>query len=100
MPKIRNEEISVTNEEVNDKDILNDILFSDNYLSIIYASLINKASNKFLKDKFDELYNYIKTEESECLNTMFKCGWISFNTAFEEEISNVLKEAKNFLEEL
>ena len=100
MPRITNEEKSVNSFEFNERDILNEIFISDNYLSIIYTSLISKVSNKFLKDKFNEILSSIKCEENEILNIMFRNGWVSYNTALEEDISNVLKEAKNFLEEL
>lgn len=98
---IKNKEVKVSNnEEMNDKDILNDVLISYKHLVSSYGIALNEASNKNIYKLYLDAFLSSSKTQASLFETSFKNGWYVLETADEEKIENAYTKFSKCLNEI
>lgn len=73
--------------EMNDKDNITSLLCTLKELEKNYTVAMTEASNEFLFNKIERIFNEIKTLQRQTYEVMFKNGWYQLEKAETQKIN-------------
>lgn len=96
--KVQNQETPIEkNPELNDRDIINDFLATEKYLTDGYSTAMNEASNQALYENILQLFTETQNQQRHLYNLMFKHGWYSLEQADQQQISQAADQFTGYL---
>ena len=99
--KIQNEETKIQkNTNYNDIDILNDTLLTFKYLVDNFAVALNEASNKWIYDNYNSIFEKLTVAQANLFQFSFQKGWYKIEEAVKTKINETFKEYSKKQKEL
>ena len=89
-----------TTKDMNDKDILNDILFCLKNVSNNYSVAIDEMSNKYLYKEIYKIFNETKQKAREAYELAFSNGWYTLEKAESQKINDAVTKMTKQKKEL
>lgn len=85
--KIQNQAVQVPKTpQMNDRDIVNDMLATEKYLTSSYTTALHEASHQHLYDDLLKIFNETQQAQRELFLLMFQNGWYSLEAENEQKI--------------
>lgn len=85
--KIQNPAVQLQkNPQMNDRDIVNDMLATEKYLTSSYVTALHEASHQHLYDDLLTIFNDTQQSQRELFLLMFQKGWYSLEAESEQKI--------------
>ena len=100
--KLKNEEKDYLKDninEINDKDILNTIIFCEKTLGNNYSSMLSEMSNTKLYKEIEDIFLDIKYAAHESYVLAFENGWYSLEESSVSKINETSKKAEQMKNE-
>lgn len=99
--KIQNQktEVPQTNE-MNDRDLLNDVLETEKNMSINFTYALNEASNEELYETIYNMFQDIKESQRDLFELAFRKGWYTLEKAEDTKINEEINSLSELLNEL
>ncbi len=97
--KIKNPSVGVPKvkgPEFNDRDILNDVLVTQKYLTDSFNVLVREASHDNLHQATMAILNDTHQTAREAYNLMFKKGWYALNSAAKQNVDQAYQQFSNY----
>ena len=99
--KIQNEETKIKKDTTyNDIDILNDTLLTFKFLVDNFAIALNEASNKWIYDNYNSLFEKLTIAQANLFQFSFSKGWYKLEEAEKAKINTTKKEYTKKIKEL
>ena len=96
--KVQNPETPIEkNPNLNDRDIINDFLATEKYMTDGYSTALNEASNQALYENILQLFTETQNQQRHLYNLMFKHGWYSLEQADQQQISQAADQFTGYL---
>lgn len=92
-------EVPQTNE-MNDRDLLNDILETEKNMSVNFTYALNEASNEELYQEIFNMFNKIKQSQRDLFELAFEKGWYSLEKAEDTKINEELNNLSTLFNEI
>ena len=86
----------VKGPEINDRDLINDVLSFEKYLSNGYNTGLNEMQNPKLHQAVSTILSDIHQCQWQAFNMMFEKGWYKMNAAPQEELSKTYTQFNNY----
>ena len=86
----------VKGPEMNDRDVINDILSFEKYLTNGYNTGLNEMQNPKLHQEVNKILNDTHNNQWNAFNLMFQKGWYKMKAAESQEISNAHTQFMNY----
>lgn len=86
----------VKGPEFNDRDILNDVLATQKYLTDNYNILVREASHEQLHQVTMDIFNDTHQTAREAYNLMFKKGWYTLASASRQKVDQTHQQFSNY----
>lgn len=92
--KICCEETSVPQElALNDRDMLNDILYNQKQITVNTITALTETSNKILHDEIEKIYEQVEELQRESFELAWNKGWYTLEevgvTKLKESLTNL-----------
>lgn len=95
--KVQNPETPINKTpEINDRDIINDLLATEKYMTASYNVVLNEASNEDLYQDLLQIFNETQNMQRRLYNLMFKNGWYSIEKAEPQKISQAAQQYSGY----
>ncbi|RYL95687.1 spore coat protein [Sporolactobacillus sp. THM7-4] len=73
---IQNTETQIPeNQQMNDRDYLNDLLMAEKYMTTSYVQVLHEASHQALYEDIKNIFNATCDHQRDLYNLMFNKGW-------------------------
>ncbi|MBY6035045.1 spore coat protein [Fictibacillus nanhaiensis] len=96
--KIQNPESAVPKTpQMNDRDLINDVLAYEKYMTDSYSVALNEASHDALYQDLLTVYNDTQNMQRELYNMMFKKGWYALEAADTQKIQQTYQQFSNYM---
>lgn len=96
--KVQNPETPIEkNPNLNDRDIINDFLATEKYMTDGYSTALNEASNQALYENILQLFTETQNQQRKLYNLMFKNGWYTLDQADQQQISQAASQFAGYL---
>jgi spore coat protein CotF len=86
----------VKGPEMNDRDLVNDMLSFEKYLSAGYNVGLNEAQNPALHQQIQLILNDTHQCQFEMFNLMFEHGWYKMKAADQQEVGQAYTQFSNY----
>jgi len=86
----------VKGPEMNDRDIVNDILSTEKYLTQAFNTAVNEASNQELYQTQLQILNELHEAQRELFNLMHQKGWYKLEAADANKIAQKAQQFANY----
>src|SRR5690554_2664918 len=86
----------VKGPELNDRDILNDVLATEKYVTDSFNVLTREASHERLHQVTMGILNESHQAARDAYNVMFKKGWYSLNSAQGQNLHQTQQQFANY----
>lgn len=86
----------VKGPEMNDRDMLNDILSTEKYLTQAFNTAINEASNQQLYQTQLQILNELHDAQRQLFNLMHQKGWYKLDAANPNQIAQKAQQFANY----
>ena len=86
----------VKGPEINDRDILNDVLATQKYLTDNFNVFAREASHDQLHQTTMDILNETHQTAREAYNLMFKKGWYKLNSASRQSLDQTQQQFSNY----
>lgn len=99
--KIQNQktEVPQTNQ-MNDRDLLNDMLETEKNMSVNFTYALNEASNEELFQEIYNMFQNIKECQRDLYELAFRKGWYTLEKAEDTKITEEINNLSELLNEL
>lgn len=97
--KIKNQSVGVPTVKgpgINDRDILNDILSTQKYLTDNYNIFVREASHEKLHQTVMGVFQETHQMAREAYNLMFKKGWYTLTSAARQNVEQTHQQFTNY----
>ena len=85
--KIQNPKTQVPESpQMSDRDLINDQLATEKYMTDSYSTALNEASHEALYRDIHAIFNETQDCQRQLFNTMFKKGWYSFDAVDQQQL--------------
>lgn len=99
--KICCEEVSVPQElEMNDRDLLNDILYSQKQITVNTITALTETSNIVLHDEIEKIFEDVEKLQRKSFELAWNKGWYTLEEVGVTKIKESLTNLNTKLEEL
>lgn len=86
----------VKGPELNDRDILNDVLATQKYLTDNYNIFVREASHEQLHQTVMGIFQDTHHTAREAYNLMFKKGWYTLTSAARQNVEQTHQQFANY----
>src|SRR5690554_6456300 len=86
----------VKGPEMTDRDLVNDMLSFEKYLSVGYNTGLHEVQNPLLHQTIGNILNTTNDTQFQLFNLMFSHGWYKMKKADSEEINQAHKQFTNY----
>lgn len=86
----------VKGPEMNDRDLINDILAFQKYMTNGYNTGLNEMQNPKLHEDVQNILNDIHHNQWDAFNLMFQKGWYKMKAADPQELSSTHTQYSNY----
>ncbi|MDQ0273019.1 spore coat protein CotF [Cytobacillus purgationiresistens] len=95
--KVQNPEKPIAKTpQMNDRDLTNDLLATEKYMSDSYSIYLNEASNQNLYEEFLTIFTETKNEQRQLYNLMFERGWYSLDAADQQSLQQSYQKFQGY----
>lgn len=99
--KICCEEVTVPQElEMNDRDLLNDILYSQKQITVNTITALTETSNIVLHDEIEKIFEDVEKLQRKSFELAWNKGWYTLEEVGVTKIKESLTNLNTKLEEL
>ncbi|SEO70910.1 Spore coat protein CotF [Amphibacillus marinus] len=96
--KVQNPETQIEKTaQLNDRDIINDLLASEKYMTDAYCTALNEASNQTLYQTVLQIFTETQNQQRNLYNLMFKNGWYSLDKADAQQINQTVQQFSGYM---
>ncbi|MBM7541469.1 spore coat protein [Amphibacillus cookii] len=96
--KIQNPETPIEKSpQLNDRDIINDLLATEKYMTDGYCTALNEASNHALYEDLLQIFTETQNQQRHLYNLMFKNGWYSLDKADTQQITQAVNQFTDYM---
>jgi len=95
--KIQNPEVPIAKSpHVNDRDLVNDMLTLEKYMTSSYNVALDEASNYDLYQMIFSIFRETQDCQRKFFNLMFMQGWYTLEAADQQKISQTYEKFSNY----
>ncbi|GIN42017.1 hypothetical protein J19TS1_49660 [Heyndrickxia oleronia] len=95
--KIQNPQTTVpNNEKMNDRDLVNDLLAMEKYMTASYNTAMNEASHEGLYKDLLSIFTETQNEQRELYNLMFQNGWYKLEAAEQQKVQQSFQQHQGY----
>ncbi|MCA1031583.1 spore coat protein [Bacillus timonensis] len=95
--KIQNPETPVAKTpQYNDRDITNDMLATEKYMTDAYCTALNEASHEALYQDLRTIFNETQDCQRNFYNLMFQNGWYKIEAAPTQKLQQAYQQFQNY----
>lgn len=96
--KIQNPKTQVPKTaQMNDRDMLNDMLSTEKYMTASYSVALNEASHEQLYQDLSMIFNETQQCQRDLFNLMFKKGWYKMDAANGGQLQQSHQQFSNYM---
>ncbi|MBU5594032.1 spore coat protein [Amphibacillus sp. MSJ-3] len=96
--KVQNPETPIEKTpKLNDRDIINDFLATEKYMTDGYSTALNEASNHTFYENLLQIFTETQNQQRHLYNLMFKNGWYSLEKADQQQIDQAVQQFTGYL---
>ncbi|WP_440896202.1 spore coat protein [Amphibacillus sp. Q70] len=96
--KVQNPETPVEKTpQLNDRDIINDFLATEKYMTNGYSTALNECSNHTYYENLLQIFTETQNQQRHLYNLMFKNGWYSLDQADQQQINQAAEQFTGYL---
>jgi len=81
---------------INDRDIINDMLMQEKYLTAGFNTGLNEMQNPKLHETVQGILSDLHNQQFRLFEMMYSKGWYKMKAADEQEIAQTHKQFKNY----
>lgn len=98
---IQKPEVKMPNTpEINDRDIANEVLFTEKSLANSYNTFITETSNDTLYKRIFELHKDVVQAHRNVYNLMFEKGWYKLDLEERQTLDTTYSQFENYKSQL
>ena len=86
----------VKGPEMNDRDMINDVLATEKYLTQVFTIVQQEASHTKLSNDINVITNQTHMCQRDLYNMMFKKGWYKLDAADRQQVSQTQEQFSNY----
>ncbi|RIW38904.1 spore coat protein [Bacillus salacetis] len=95
--KIQNPKTQVPETpQMNDRDLVNDILSMEKYMTDAYCTALNEASHDALYHDLLTIFNETQNTQRSLYNSMFRKGWYSLEAADAQKLQQSYQQHQQY----
>ncbi|KYD08854.1 hypothetical protein B4102_1861 [Heyndrickxia sporothermodurans] len=95
--KIQNQQTPVPESpRMSDRDLVNDLLSMEKYLTASYNNAMNEASHEALYQDLLSVFTETQNEQRELYNLMFQNGWYKLEAAEQQKVQQSLQQHQGY----
>ncbi|MEB6548767.1 spore coat protein [Heyndrickxia sporothermodurans] len=95
--KIQNQQTPVPESpRMSDRDLVNDLLSMEKYLTASYNNAMNEASHEALYQDLLSVFTETQNEQRELFNLMFQNGWYKLEAAEQQKVQQSLQQHQGY----
>ncbi|RBW71247.1 spore coat protein [Bacillus taeanensis] len=95
--KIQNQETMIPKTpQMNDRDLINDMLATEKYLTASYSTALNEASHEQLYRDLSAVFNETQDCQRHLYNLMFQKGWYSLDAAQDQKLQQSYQQFSGY----
>lgn len=95
--KIQNPEVQIPKTpKMNDRDLINDMLATEKYMTQSYSTALNEASHDALYQDILAIFTETQNCQRELFETMFRKGWYSFEAANLQKLQQSYQQFQGY----
>lgn len=99
--KVQNPETAVPkNEQMSERDFINDILTTEKYMTDAYSTAMNEASCQNIYQDISSIFNETQDCQRNLYNQMFKNGWYSIEAADQQKMQQTYQQFSGYTNQL
>lgn len=96
--KIQNPETQIEKTvQLNDRDVINDFLATEKYMTDGYSTALNEVSNQTFYDTLLQIFTETQNQQRHLYNLMFKNGWYSLDKADQQQIDQAVQQFTGYM---
>ena len=96
--KIQNPKTQVPkNAQMNDRDMLNDMLATEKYMTDAYSTALNEMSHERLYQDLAMIFNETQQCQRDLFNLMFKKGWYKMDAASGQQLQQSYQQFSSYM---
>lgn len=96
--KVQNPETQIEKTpQLNDRDIINDFLATEKYMTDGYSTALNEASNQTFYQLLLDIFTETQNKQRHLYDLMFKNGWYSLEKADQQQVSQAVDQFTGYL---
>ncbi|WP_338473156.1 spore coat protein [Niallia sp. XMNu-256] len=82
--------------QMNDRDLLNDLLTTEKYMTNGYDTFLNEASHEALYQDLLQIYTETQNQQRHLYNLMFQKGWYKLEPEDQQTLQQKHKQFYNY----
>ncbi|AJO21971.1 hypothetical protein B4096_2413 [Heyndrickxia coagulans] len=82
--------------EMNDRDLANDLLSMEKYMTASYNTAMNEASHEKLYRDLLTIFTETQNEQRKLYETMFQKGWYSMEAAEQQKLQQSFQQHQGY----
>ncbi|MBL5767188.1 hypothetical protein B5V88_14180 [Heyndrickxia sporothermodurans] len=95
--KIQNQQTPVPESpRMSDRDLVNDLLSMEKYLTASYNNAMNEASHEALYQDLLSVFTETQNEQRELFNLMFQNGWYKLEAAEQQKVQQSFQQHQGY----
>jgi spore coat protein CotF len=95
--KIQNPKTQVPETpQMNDRDLVNDMLSMEKYMTDSYCTALNEASHDALYNDLLTIFNETQNTQRSLYNSMFQKGWYSLEAADAQKLQQSYQQHQQY----
>ncbi|GAA0327013.1 hypothetical protein GCM10008967_16930 [Bacillus carboniphilus] len=99
--KIQNPETQVPKTpQMNDRDLINDLLSAEKYMTNAYSSALNEASHDQLYQDILQIFTDTQNAQRRLYNAMFQKGWYGLEAADQQQLQQSYDQFSGYKNQL
>ncbi|MCL1631128.1 spore coat protein [Sporolactobacillus sp. CPB3-1] len=97
---IQNTETQVPkNQQMNDRDYLNDVLLTEKYLGTSYVHAMQEASHQALYQDIKTVFDQTSDHQRDLFNLMFNKGWYKMESQEPQKIQQTQQQFTQYAQQ-
>lgn len=81
---------------MSDRDLANDLLSMEKYLTASYNNALNEASHQALYQDLLSIFTETQNEQRELFNLMFKNGWYKLEAVEQQKVQQSFQQHQGY----
>lgn len=82
--------------QMSDRDLVNDLLSMEKYMTASYNNAMNEASHEALYQDLLSVFTETQNEQRELFNLMFQNGWYKLEAAEQQKVQQSFQQHQGY----